>query len=64
MQKIAATLTYSVQISYDDYVLRRVTKVFLTDAPVKAILDWANIYVNGATIDCIDFGEFKEGGQE
>ncbi len=61
MKKIAATLTYSVRISYDDYALRRVTKVFLIDTPVKVILDWANIYVNGATIDCIDFSEFKNG---
>lgn len=59
--KIMATVTYSVQISIDHYGVKRISRGFAVNRPIKDVLKWANLYLpqnEQNDISRIEFGQY------
>ena len=56
--EMAATVTYTVQISNDDFKVKRITRLFSVDRPSKDILTWAGYYIKNVKIDDITFSDY------
>ena len=42
---IAVTVNYTVQISSDDFIIKRATRLFNISRPIKDIFSWSNSYL-------------------
>ena len=58
--KVSVTVKYAVQISYNDYAVRRITRLFSVDRPIKDILTWANNYLPKNQHNDLSLLEFSE----